>query len=266
MKKKYLLPFIENAPSSWAIIRACEAEVLSEVKFTRPILEVGCGDGMFSDILFDDKKVIDTAIDIDSDELERARKHNVYNKVLKMDVRNMSFKRNSFKTVFSNGVLEHIPNLPKALKEIHSVLSANGELIVTCPTKALTSNLFFYNLLYKLRLKYFAQIYGSLFNNLFVHINLHNKNEWEELLLKSGFRLKRFTYYNTPTTIQLHELLLPFAMFSKLTKKYFNTMVLFKNFRNKLLKYIWYPKLLRITCKTSYKHVYSSALIIAVKK
>ena len=266
MKKKFLLPFLENSPTSWAIIRACEAQVLSNVKFTKPILEVGCGDGMFSQVLFADKEVIDTAIDIDIQEIKRAKKYEVFKKTLKMNVYKMSFKKRSFKTVFSNGVLEHIPNLPQALNEINRVLAKNGKLIITCPTKNLTSNLLIYNLLYQLRLKYLAQIYGFLFNKLFKHVNLYSKKEWEEVLAKSGFRLKKFTYYNTPKIIQLHELLLPFAIFSKITKKYFNTMVIFKGLRKKIFVRLWYRKLLKIPYTSSKKQVCSSALIVAVKK
>ncbi len=266
MNKYYLKPLLENAPTSWAIIRACEAEMLADIEFTKPILEVGCGDGILSQILFKNKLVIDEAIDIDHQEIKRSKQTAIYNNLSVMDVHNMAFKNRSFKTVFSNGVLEHIPNLEKALAEINRILMAKGTLIITCPTKYLTSNLFFFNLLAKLGFNRLARYYGLIFNKVFKHINLYNKNEWKKILDKSGFSLKKFKVYNTRKIIWIHELLLPFALFSKLTKKYFNTQVFLKTLRIKIILAPLIYLLLKIKCTCSEEKLNSSALIIAEKK
>lgn len=265
MKSHYLKSFLENTPTSWAIIRACEAELLSRVKFRKPILEIGCGDGLFSQILFKDRMMIDAAIDIDNQEIERARKTKIYKQLYVMDVRSMNFKNASFNNVFSNGVLEHITNLPIALSEINRILSAKGELIITCPTNYLTTNLFIYNLLISLKLRYPAEIYGKLFNKVFRHHNLYSRKKWEDLLDSTGFQLVKYKVYGTRKSIWIHELLLPFALFSIVSKKYFHNQVFLKTFRKRVIKTFWLPILVNIPCFNPEKQYNSSTLIIAKK-
>jgi SAM-dependent methyltransferase len=45
------------------------------------------------------------------------------------DAENLPFKNDSFDVVYTNGVLHHLPNTPKAVKDIHRVLRPGGRVI-----------------------------------------------------------------------------------------------------------------------------------------
>ena len=131
---QYLTKLWSHAPFSWAIIRANELLLLEKETFKPPILEVGCGDGIVSSLLFKNKKgIIDIGIDLDRSELKRAEKTKIYKKLIQADITNTEFASNSFNTIFTNGVLEHIPDLESALNEISRLLKKDGKLITTSP-------------------------------------------------------------------------------------------------------------------------------------
>jgi SAM-dependent methyltransferase len=55
-----------------------------------------------------------------------------------MDVRHenmlsFSYDNNSFEALFHGDVLEHVPDIPKALSECHRILKPGGQLLFTCP-------------------------------------------------------------------------------------------------------------------------------------
>lgn len=266
MKKKYLPQLIYNAPASWSIIRACEAEVLENISFKRPTMEIGCGDGSFSKVLFGSKNKIDVGIDIDEDELKRASSTGIYKQVKQCNATNLPFKNKSFNTIFSNGVLEHIPQIPLVLKESYRVLSNNGELIFTLPSKNLTQNLFGFNFLKSIGLSSTAVQYGDTFNKLFKHYNLFSEKEWGRILNKQRFRLVSYNYYNPKLTTQIHELLLPFAFPSKITKRFLNTQVLLRRVREILILSWLTPILLKLPVSNSTGKKQSSILIVAQKQ
>jgi len=54
-KSDFLYNYLKQAPISLAIERSFECEILSKQKFQRPILDIGCGEGLFALILFDEK-------------------------------------------------------------------------------------------------------------------------------------------------------------------------------------------------------------------
>ena len=52
MERRLLKPYLMNAPMSLALYRALECEVLANRDFIPPLLDVGCGDGIFASVLF----------------------------------------------------------------------------------------------------------------------------------------------------------------------------------------------------------------------
>lgn len=264
MKKIFLSPLLEEAPTSWALIRALEAEALQNAPFKNPILELGCGDGLFSKVLLQGKKTIDLGIDKDLSEIFRARRTGVYTQLIHCDATNLPIKNSSFKTLFSNGVLEHIPKLRAVLQEAQRILKKHGYLIFTCPTWQLTENLAGVTLLNHLGLSQAASRYGSFFNRKFFHYNLYDESEWKKILQKHGFILVSCTYYNPKLVTRIHELFLPSALASKLAKKLFNTQVFAKKLRRMLYLSWFIPVLLLLPVREEDKS--QSSIAVVAKK
>jgi len=84
-----------------------------------PVLDIGCGDGRNSVFVFKNKK-IDVGLDPDSRSVTEAKKAVFIKKRFKAKVQKLPFKSNSFRTVVSNSVFEHIKEDDRpGLKEIY---------------------------------------------------------------------------------------------------------------------------------------------------
>ena len=62
-KGNYLESYLRVAPAALAIERCFECEILSRQVFEPPVLDIGCGDGVFASVLFDEQ--VDLGIDPD---------------------------------------------------------------------------------------------------------------------------------------------------------------------------------------------------------
>ncbi|OGY20661.1 MAG: hypothetical protein A3A65_00525 [Candidatus Chisholmbacteria bacterium RIFCSPLOWO2_01_FULL_49_14] len=265
MKVKYLKPLLLQAPSAWAVIRALEAEVLEQFSFRPPILEIGCGDGIFSQVLFAKKGAVDVGIDIHKQELERASKTGVYKHLILTSATDIPLKAQSQRTVFSNGVLEHILELEKVLAEVSRVLIPRGHLIFTCPTSRLTQNLMGYSLLKNIGCSRCAAAYGRMVNGMFRHHNLYDVPTWRRFLKRHGLHIVSVRHYNPKRTTRTHELLLPFAFPSAVTKRFADRQVLFKSVRSVAVTRILVPLLRRLETADQNSTAQSSVAIDAVK-
>jgi len=99
---------------------------LSKVK---KVLEVGCGIGVLSSYLAEKYEWGVTGIDLDPEQIDRAKndhRENNYLKFLEADVTKLPFGDNEFDLVLSVDALHHIPNRNKAFGEINYVLKSNG--------------------------------------------------------------------------------------------------------------------------------------------
>ena len=60
-KNNFLYNYLKEAPVALSVERSLECEILSNQEFKYPILDLGCGEGVFANMLFDEK--IDVGID-----------------------------------------------------------------------------------------------------------------------------------------------------------------------------------------------------------
>lgn len=262
----YLTPLLEKAPATWALIRANEIRHLDKVQFKNPILDVGCGDGFVAKIVLSNRdQKIDWGIDLSSDEISYARRSGSFKKCKVANVYNLPFKDKSFSTVFSNSVIEHIPDLNQALLEMSRVLKKRGKFIITVPTPYLTTYLMGVDLFKALGLKILADFYGKFFNKMFKHYNLLNHKQWQKLLIKHKLKVVNHYYYHTPSMIKTHEILAFLAIPYGISKYFFKHWVVFPRFR-KVFIVPWLKKLLYpIYLSDVNKDEGGSLLIIAEK-
>lgn len=263
LRKKYFEQLLKEGPISWSLIRMTELEVLSQVKFKKPILEIACGDGTFSQLLFKKNGFVDYAIDLSAKEIHKAKQQKVFKKVQVADARSLPFKAETFNTVFSNGSLEHFDNLDKVLGEISRVLKINGELIITVPSDKFSKNLSFNVILSKLGFKKAATNYSTIINAAFAHKNLWTPNVWSKKLKKTGLTMTSFQEYNSRYNIWLHEFFFLSAIPSIIYKKFSGDFFIFKKFRKYNSKMIC--KLMTPLIDLNKEENFGSILIVAKK-
>ncbi|MBI2625269.1 MAG: class I SAM-dependent methyltransferase [Candidatus Nealsonbacteria bacterium] len=110
---------------------------LSHIKASDKILELGCGEGIFT-VLAAKKGARVVATDISRPNLEKSRmlaqKESVLDRIefMEADIENLPFKDNSFDLVVASHVLEHIPNFEKGLSEIYRV--TKDKALIALPT------------------------------------------------------------------------------------------------------------------------------------
>src|SRR5579872_4953725 len=106
LNDEFFKNFLLEAPLPLALERTLECKILSTQKFQRPILDIGCGEGIFAKKLFNEK--IDVGIDPNPSELERAQSYDAYDELIQCWGDQIPKKDGTFNTILSNSVMEHI--------------------------------------------------------------------------------------------------------------------------------------------------------------
>ena len=111
-------------------------ELLTQIYLgnVKNVLEIGCGVGVLSSYLAKKYSWSVTGIDIDSEQIEIARRdqgENEYLKFVEADATNLpSYIDDEFDLVLSFNVLHHIPDWDRAVGEIYRVLTLGGFYIL----------------------------------------------------------------------------------------------------------------------------------------
>lgn len=216
--KKYLKNFLRVAPLSHALWRSVEALSFEKVEFNRPVLDLGCGFGEFAGVVFNK---IETGIDIDESDLRKAIDGKKYKKLQWADARKLPFKNNSYSTVVSVSVMEHISGADKVIKEVARVLKKNGIFAFSVPTPSLKDNLLAIKFLNLIGQKKLSEKYWDLHCKAFKHVNLKPSIWWEKNLKKNGFEIVQMEGTLSPTLLHLHEIFLISAFPSQFGKLFF---------------------------------------------
>jgi len=175
--------------------RAHEARALQDVNLEQPILDLGCGDGIFFSQIFSPLQA--HGCDIDKEMLKRANKTHGYASLTCCNVAKLPYRENSFRTVFSNCVLEHIEDIDHTIAEISRVLIPGGRLVFTVVTpvfeKWFIKTLIWNKLGFSRRV---SRIYSE-YTILQKHVNVCDYDWWSSRLTKAGLSLERVNYYIT---------------------------------------------------------------------
>ncbi len=100
----------------------------------KQVLEIGLGEGADSERLIR-QGARWSGVDLTAESIERVRTRLTlrdlpYDDLRQGSVLDLPFAEHSFDTVFSHGVLHHVPDIARAQREIHRVLRPGGELII----------------------------------------------------------------------------------------------------------------------------------------
>jgi SAM-dependent methyltransferase/4-amino-4-deoxy-L-arabinose transferase-like glycosyltransferase len=188
---------LKSVPAFRAVLRAVEARfyrrLVASGDIQEPVLDIGCGDGHFAQMAFDEP--LAAGIDPWWGPLRKARRAGAHRLVIQGMGNRMPFADGQFATVVSNSVLEHIPDVQPVLDDANRVLQPGGKLIFTTPSHYFTKELAGAALLEKARLSGLADRYRRLFNFVCRHQHTDAPEVWAERLAQAGFIVEEWQYY-----------------------------------------------------------------------
>jgi len=194
-----------------ALWRAVELRVAAEEQYERPLLDLGCGDGLIGQALFGTEGYADVGFDPWMDQLCQAARSGVYRHVDLADGHHLPYPDGAFATVFSNSVLEHIPDVGPVVREAGRVLRCpatastrggepaegrpGGHFIFTVPSDAFRTLLDGYIRPMEAGNVEKAERYAAAVDAWLEHHHYHTPEEWGDLLAAAGMTLVKARYY-----------------------------------------------------------------------
>ncbi len=152
-----------------------------------PVLDVGCGDGVWWMLLDVDRGLV-YGVDISGSEIKRAQKH--IHAVLADISKVRPFPEVSFPTVLANCSLEHVPDIQGALDTIRRcAIEKNGRLVLFVPAVQWG----YQGMIQAFFLRHAPRLAMSLsgaLNGFFQHWHLYDLSVWESILARSGWKTR----------------------------------------------------------------------------
>lgn len=220
----HYLKYTSVAHSLW---RAYECERFAKEKLKGPVLDLGCGDGFFAETVFGH---LSTGIDLDKGEVGRAVKRGAYDQALAVSATDMPFKNNTYNTVISNCVMEHIPNIDGVLSEVKRVLKPGGRLLTSVPSEYWDNNSFYQKIFNAVGFNQAAQWYNRTLNKVSKHYHVNDLDIWKRRFKKAGLQLVTAEYLVPIRTFHTFERWFIPAIPSKVWKALFKRWVLLPRF------------------------------------
>lgn len=165
---------------------------------TGRMLDLGCGDGWINSMLRRrfDADWATSGIDPDQREVELAGHAGVYRELKVAFGDNLPFANGTFDVVFSNSVLEHIPQVEPVLSEAARVLKPGGAMIFTVPSSHFEDMLSFPTALGKFVSG--ARVrpdYIDYMNRRLAHRYYWSLDHWTAELSKVSLKVERHFFY-----------------------------------------------------------------------
>lgn len=257
-----ILDYAAKTPVALALERSVESTLFSRIKFIEPVLDIGCGDGIFASLTF--KNRITYGLDPNKRELICAKNSNAYENLICAYGNKIPLKDNSVGTVFSNSVLEHIKDLRPVFEEIYRVLKPGGLFVFTVPSERFDSYSNLNIMFEKLNLGIIAKKYRIFYNYFWRHYNFMSKDDWVKWVTSYGFNLNNAFSYNPKLNCRLNDALAVLGLPAKINKVLFNRWTFFPAFRSFYLRL--FVKILLPFLKNTTYDVKGGLVFISVAK
>ena len=166
---------------SLGLWRAAEIAVFKQCELSRPILDLGCGDGLVSSMVFEH---LEAGLDPDREALSKAEQLGIYGELENASVEQSKLPEDYFATIISNSVLEHIRDLKPVLGKAWALLQPGGRLVFTVPTEQFSK-----------WLALPSARYSAWRNRQLSHLNLWSESRWQQTLKQSGFEMAEVRPY-----------------------------------------------------------------------
>lgn len=221
----YLTRHLREMAPHRALLRAVECKFMGRVPLVHPVLDVGCGDGHFASVAYNEP--IDVGLDPMDRDLKEARTRipEVYLDVVKGDATAMPFDDGAFATVVSNCVIEHIPDVEATLSEISRVLRPGGSFATTLPSEHYPDFLLGSTAARRLGLSRLGKAYGDFFNRISHHEHVDPPEVWTERFNAVGLDVVDHAYYFSPAAHRAFDMAHYIGIPNLITKRLFGKWV-----------------------------------------
>lgn len=179
--------YLHAGPMHRSFWRTIEWRLVRELVpgITRPLADIGCGDGEFGKMLF---SAVDLGVDGEAETIQHCEPE-IYKKTALVDLRREmpTLDGTKFATCFSNSTLEHIEGVDDVLRNLARATAPGGRFIATVPSAGLIRA--FSNA--------FNRSTSDRLNAILGHHNLWTAKEWTDHLTRAGYRTVRTRGYMT---------------------------------------------------------------------
>ncbi|TET52458.1 MAG: class I SAM-dependent methyltransferase [Anaerolineales bacterium] len=178
-----------------ALWRAVELRIAAQEMFEGPLLDLGCGDGLVARVLFGPEAQVDAGLDLSEVQLGRARATGAYGHVALGAADRLPYVGESFATVFSNSVLEHIRDVTPVVREVSRLLMPDGQFIFTVPSEMFRLFLRGYSRRRDAGDVSGAEKYAAAVDARLQHYHYYNPSDWRHLLATVRLNVVNTRYY-----------------------------------------------------------------------
>jgi SAM-dependent methyltransferase len=217
------------APAALALRECARLRAVREIDLSEPILDVGCGDGLFARLAYPGRQT--WGIDVNPTEVQRAQATQTYSTLICGNICAVDLPKRFFSSAIANCSLEHVPDLRGALANIRSTLKPGARFVLIVPAPNWTAELATVELLGRVGLHGLARAYGDGLDKVFSHLHLHDESGWAKLLEDSGFEEITSRPIVGRGTSWAFDLMLYPSLFAYLAKKLTGRWVLFPALR-----------------------------------
>jgi ubiquinone/menaquinone biosynthesis C-methylase UbiE len=236
----YFRRYLEMAPLSLALWRSVEAGALSRYELDHPLLDLGCGFGEFAEAFKETK--FDVGLDLSERDLEVAKGLNLYSELHLADARKLPFEDETFGSIISVSVLEHITEVDKVFKEAYRVLRPGGKLLITVETDEVDGNGIYRPLLKRIGLKGMSDFLNDVYNGVFHRETLLTKAEWRSRVVDAGFVIEGSEDIISPRVVKLFNIFLITAVPAQILRYTIGTRKIYRpKFATDLLTALFLP-------------------------
>lgn len=158
-----------------------------------PVLDLGCGDGLVASLLFD--RQLEYGIDISKSAVMQAHRQNKYRAAFVGGAHNLPLPDERVNGVFSNCVLEHIPDIDKLINEVARVLRPGGYFVTTCLSPYYYTLNPVFQWFDKPGLRWLRQEMITEENRLHNHVSVLSVDEYRRILAENDMTLEMHQYY-----------------------------------------------------------------------
>lgn len=200
--------YFPYTPTALAIKECARLSVVRRQPCPGPILDVGCGDGLFARIAFESVEV--WGIDIDAMEGRWAAASQAYRQVILGDVTRAKLPDAFFATCIANCSLEHVPRIDLALETIYHALRPGGVAYLFVPNAQWARHFLTVRALTELGVPALGSQLQRSIDRFFKHHHLYDEVGWRSTVDDSGLEVVKIEpVLSTATTVAFEAFLLP---------------------------------------------------------
>ncbi|MHB8876795.1 MAG: class I SAM-dependent methyltransferase [Myxococcaceae bacterium] len=204
-------------PAALAIKECIRLEALQGLPCPGPILDVGCGDGLFARLAFREADV--WGIDIDADEGRRAQASGAYTQIILGDIGRASLPEGFFGSCVANCSLEHVPALPRALENIRRSMRPGAVVYAFLPNREWAAQLLSASVLRRIGLRGLSARLERAINDIFRHHHLHDAAGWRRHFEEAGFEVEAVEPLGSTASTRAFEAFLVPSLLGLLTRR-----------------------------------------------